>query len=291
MWLAIALLAGASVFVIANALLSFCQEKLAVARSVQRGNVDIVPWRDYPEVFLEDLNAGPSFQQRAAEYDRLLTLAGRGKPWTGMKYQSVAEAAAGGVFLVFVLLLPAGGTGIVTSVVFGAVLAWFVWWLSAATLRSWVETRRKSVSREFPYFLDLAVMNMGAGGTFLEALNTYTSVAQSAALVNEIRSLAAEISLGNTTDTALANLEARLPSDDVVGVIRSVRQGLRMGTPLNVLLREQAEQLRFSRSQLAERSAEELKVRLQGPTMLLMIAVLLLVLGPVIIGMTKNKVF
>jgi len=79
--------------------------------------------------------------------------------------------------------------------------------------------------------------------------------------------------------------------EDIQGTLRAVKQGMRMGTPISLVLRDQAETLRFRRSQSAERIAEEIKVRMQGPAMLMMISVLLLILGPAFIEMFGTGVF
>jgi len=57
------------------------------------------------------------------------------------------------------------------------------------------------------------------------------------------------------------------------------------------VLREQSANLRFRRTQVAERAAEELKVKLQGPAMLMMVSVLMLILGPAIVEMLGSGVF
>jgi hypothetical protein len=49
--------------------------------------------------------------------------------------------------------------------------------------------------------------------------------------------------------------------------------------------------MRFKRSQLAERAAEELKVRVQGPTVVLVMAVFLLILGPAFVSVFESGVF
>lgn len=290
MWILTALTGGIATFLIVRFCLDWCDCRIKELTRNPNSNQPIIAWRDYPATLLRSFNARPSSIERIDALQRNLILAGRGRPWTGEKYLAVSQAATILSAAVVFSMCLAAGAGMLTSIILPLIAAAACWWLASATVKSWIETRRKSVSREFPYFLDLSVMTMGAGGTFLEALNGYVRIARSATLIEEVRSLASEISMGTTTDAALAGLESRLPATEVVTVVRSIRQGLRMGTPLNVLFKEQAEQIRFKRSQLAERSAEELKVKLQGPTMLLMIAVLLLVLGPVIVGMTNSHV-
>ena len=64
-----------------------------------------------------------------------------------------------------------------------------------------------------------------------------------------------------------------------------------MGTPINESLAEQADAMRFMRSQIAERVAEEMKIRMQGPAMLLLVSVLILILGPAVVNLKDNGMF
>jgi pilus assembly protein TadC len=213
-----------------------------------------------------------------------LRLAGkRTAPETALAQAQGAGILAGIVGLVM-LGLASGGLGI-GLVIFCALVGVGVSWMMLARIGNWITDRRRQLNRQFPYFLDLAVMSMDSGTSMLEVIDAYTPSAPGTALAQELSAMNADIRMGSTVEGALIALEARIPSDDIVQVCRSIRQGLRMGTPLAQIFREQADSMRFKRSQAAERSAEELKVKLQGPAMMLVISVLILVLGPAIVGM------
>ena len=64
-----------------------------------------------------------------------------------------------------------------------------------------------------------------------------------------------------------------------------------MGTPVIDTLDEQADAMRFMRSQIAERVGEEMKIRMQGPAMLLLVAVLILILGPAAVNLQDSGIF
>jgi len=201
---------------------------------------------------------------------------------------ALAEAQGAGILVglatVVVFGLAAGGLGL-GLIFFAAVAGVGTGWMLLARIGNWITDRRRQLNRQFPYFLDLAVMSMDSGTGMLEVIDAYTPSAPGTALAQELSAMNADIRMGSTIDGALVALEARIPSDDIVQVSRSIRQGLRMGTPLAQIFREQAESMRFKRSQAAERAAEELKVKLQGPAMMLVVSVLILVLGPAIVGM------
>jgi tight adherence protein C len=205
--------------------------------------------------------------------------------------EALAEAQgagllAGGTVLVM-FGLASGGLSI-GLVIFCGVVGVSVGWLMIARIGNWITERRRQLNRQFPYFLDLAVMSMDSGTGMLELIDAYTASAPGTALAQELSAVNADIRMGSTVDAALSAMEGRVPAEDMIGVSRSIRQGLRMGTPLAQIFREQAETMRFKRSQAGERAAEELKVKLQGPAMLLVVAVLVLVLGPAIVGMVAG---
>lgn len=150
-------------------------------------------------------------------------------------------------------------------------------------LRSYVEDRRTAMHRQLPYMIDLVVMAMEAGSLFLDALEIYIRDHQEETLAEEWRLFISEITLGKTRREALHNLAERVGSEDLRSLAVTVAQGEEMGTPLGVLLRVYADGLRLKRTQRAERLAGEAAVRILGPSMLMMGAVVLLILGPILV--------
>jgi tight adherence protein C len=230
------------------------------------------------------LNSRDANASNLSAFGLRLRLAGRRTaPATALAEAQGAGILAGLATLV-VLGVASGGLGL-GLLVFAALVGVIVGWMMLARVGNWITERRRQLNRQFPYFLDLAVMSMDSGTSMLEVIDAYTPSAPGTALAQELSAMNADIRMGSTVESALTALETRVPSDDIVQVCRSIRQGLRMGTPLAQIFREQAESMRFKRSQAAERAAEELKVKLQGPAMMLVVSVLILVLGPAIVGM------
>jgi tight adherence protein C len=240
----------------------------------------------------ERLAMHPQFAATRAQIERRMTFAGNPWPVTPSLYLGLAFLIGTAVAILF---------GFMLWVVQAPPLAVLVSTLAAQVLGSWiaieylgniVADRRRRISREFPYFLDLSVMSMEAGATFTQAIDIYVRDGlPGSPLVDELRRTHAEVQMGRTFEEALGALEERVPADEVQTILRSLRQGYRMGTPLGQVLREQSANLRFRRTQVAERAAEELKVKLQGPAMLMMVSVLMLILGPAIVEMLGSGVF
>ncbi len=232
------------------------------------------------------------FDALASSIDRKLVLAGNpGKGLSGFEYISIVELIATVVFIIFFGAMFLLEQLSLTTILLVIIITVIVSWVSFEWLNNQVSFRRKEISRLFPYFLDLSVMTMEAGTSFLETIDIYIRDNPSNALSEELTMLSSEISMGNTFDEGLINFEHRISAEEVQNTLRAIRQGQKMGTPMANVLRDQADTVRFKRSQNAERAAEEMKIKLQGPAMLLMVSVLLLILGPALVEVLNSGVF
>lgn len=227
-----------------------------------------------------------------ADLDQKLIYAGA--PGGGMnsgQFLACVELVALGVFLFnFFGLTSALGPSI-AAFVFALIIGSAIMFIGFAWLDSVVADRKKAISRQFPYFLDLAVMSMEAGASFLETVSTYVKDNEGQEMADEFVIMLSEISLGKTIPEALVALDERLTAEGVKNALKALVQGERMGTPLSQVLRDQADAIRFIRSQAAERAAEEMKIQMQGPAMLLLISVLLLILGPAVVNVADSSMF
>ena len=235
------------------------------------------------------LNQNLQLDTFASSIDRKLVLAGSpGKGLSGYEYISIVELIGAVIFLFFLFAFSLISNISVTVFILILFISLTVTWIGFGWLSNQVTIRRKTISRLFPYFLDLSVMTMEAGTSFLETVDIYIRDNPANALTEELTMMSSEVSMGTTFDEALINFEHRISAEEVQNTLRAIRQGQKMGTPLANVLRDQAEAVRFKRTQNAERTAEEMKVKLQGPAMLLMVSVLLLILGPAVVEMTQG---
>lgn len=163
------------------------------------------------------------------------------------------------------------------------------YFLPVLWLNSYVEDRLIGIHRQLPYVVDLLVMAMEAGSTFLEALSIYIQDNRNETLAEEFSLFVSEINLGTTRKEALTNLSDRIGSEEIKSFALAIIQGEEMGTPLGVLLRIYADGMRLKRTQRAEKIAGEAAVKILGPTMTIMVAIVLLVLGPVLIKYIRGE--
>jgi tight adherence protein C len=88
---------------------------------------------------------------------------------------------------------------------------------------------------------------------------------------------------GKTRRAALLEMADRVKSEDLAPVIHGINTGEELGTPIGSVLRVQADGIRLKRTQRAEKLAAEASSKILFPTLLIMVAVLLMLMGPVII--------
>jgi tight adherence protein C len=217
-----------------------------------------------------------------------------GKPWGGVaasEFLAASELAGGATFAVLCSLTMFGGGVSMGSLVFPLVLGVAAAWVVHTWLDNLATDRQRDIGRQFPFFLDLAVMTMEAGSTFQETAEIYVRDNPDDALSQELRVVLGELSMGKRIRDALESFSGRVTGDELLNTLRAIVQGLRMGTPLGEVLREQAEMMRFKRSQSAERAAEEIKVRVQPPMVVMMLSVFLLIMGPALVQVFESDVF
>ncbi len=217
---------------------------------------------------------------------RMLVAAGSPNYYTPEEYLALSLLAgvAAGVVLSLARVLALsepGGTAFLWGLVLGT-------GLSIYHLHDRAARRVRQISRRVPYALDLIALAMGAGATFTEAVRTVVRERDEDPFHVELRALLAEIDLGTTRRKALENLADRIPLDSLRAIIASVVQAEELGTPLGDVLHDQATLLRQHRSVRAENAAAVASVRILIPCLLLVIAVILTVFGPMIIRLVQQ---
>ncbi|RLS59148.1 MAG: type II secretion system F family protein [Planctomycetota bacterium] len=136
------------------------------------------------------------------------------------------------------------------------------------------------IKTRLPYFLDLVNLLMEAGATFLNALREAVKEFQEQPVGQEFGRVLSELSLGRNRSAALESLRDRLQDDEITSLVGSIIQGEEYGSPLAHVLRSQADVLRIKRTQRAETLAGEAGVQMLFPSMLVMMATVLVILAP-----------
>ena len=151
------------------------------------------------------------------------------------------------------------------------------------SLRAAAQKRLARIAKQLPYTLDLIALVMGAGSSFTEAIETMIRDDPQDDLNQELRILLSEIEFGTTRATALQNLADRIRLESLRSVVGAVVQAEKLGTPLSSILKLQSDMLRMHRNVRAEKLSASASLRILIPSMLILIAVVLVVFGPMII--------
>jgi len=240
---------------------------------------------------LVNINQKLNAKEFYAKIEKNLMFAGYpGGKISGAEYLAVAQLIGVATMLFFMFLLVFAMGSKPMSYLLPILAGVIAVWLMIEYIKNLITDRNRLLSRQLPYFLDLTVMTMGSGASLQESMVIYFQSNPKQVLSEELRYIMSEVNMGKTFHEALLSFHQRVVSDDIKNAINGLLLGIKMGTPLRTVIIEQADVMRFSRSQKAERAAEELKVRIMGPIMLMMIAVFILILGPAMIGAGQSGV-
>jgi len=145
------------------------------------------------------------------------------------------------------------------------------------------------IAKQLPYTLDLVSLVMTAGSSFAEAAETLIRDNPEDDLNQELRLALNEMNFGTPRATALANMAKRIPLDSLRSVVGAVNQAERLGTPLAEILGLQAEMLRMHRSVRAEKLSASASLRILIPSVLILMAVVVIVFAPLVIRFMQGK--
>jgi tight adherence protein C len=153
------------------------------------------------------------------------------------------------------------------------------------------EERMKSINRGLPYAIDLIALSMSAGKDFPGAIRQVVEKSSDPddALVEEFARILQELSLGRTRRQALLAFADRCPSDTVLEFVNSVVQAEEKGNPLADVLQVQAGMSRMRRGVKAEKAAAKAGVAMSGPLVLLMLAIMIIILGPLFLSFGSDE--
>lgn len=189
------------------------------------------------------------------------------------------ELSAAAVSLMYVALFSWPSSGVGISMLIGAgLVGWFV---PNIILRGHIEDRQKKIIRELPYILDLLTVSVEAGLDFMHAIERVVFVLKEGELTRELSIMHHGLQMGDSRATALRSLGHRTEVPEIKTVVSALIQADQLGTGIGSALRTVSLQARVQRSQRAEKMAGEATVKLLLPLVLVFVAVMLMVLGPV----------
>jgi Flp pilus assembly protein TadB len=195
----------------------------------------------------------------------------------------------------FAVMLGIAGTvlfGIVGGLLFG-VTSGFVtgFFLLRALVSAHVANRIALIEKRLPYAIEFMLLTMEANATFAMALEVYClQMGDEDPLSQEFRLVLNDINAGLGLRSAFVNLGKRIESDQLSALILAITSGLETGQPIAVLLAVQADAARLRRYQNAEETAKTAGTRAIFPLFLAVIAIILLIIGPMALKFAETPV-
>jgi len=159
------------------------------------------------------------------------------------------------------------------------------------TLHEQANKRIRAISKKLPYTLDLIALLLEAGATFPDAIATLVKDEPDDELNRELALVQAEIDFGTTRAAALANMAERIPLDALRSVVGAINQAESLGTPLSTILKNQSGMIRMLRTVRAEEASASASMRILIPSMLILLAVVIVVFSPIIMRWWERGLF
>ncbi len=174
---------------------------------------------------------------------------------------------------------------LIIAFVFGNVFPYFF-------LANQADERKIKIYKDIPYKLDLLSMAVEAGLDFLSAVKRMVEKdSTKSPLVEEFFQFLQEVRMGKTKQEALQDLARRADVEALNSIVTAIIQAEKMGTPVAQVLRIQAESLRISRSQKAEKAAGEASVKIMFPLVFILISTVLILFGGIIVKWVRGELF
>jgi tight adherence protein C len=159
--------------------------------------------------------------------------------------------------------------------------------VAAAVLNRRARDRTDAIDYELPELIDLLVVTLEAGVSFIASLQM-AAERLSGPLGVELRITLQEQRMGLTTNEALKGMLGRADTPGMRTFVRSVLQGETLGTSTGQIMRNLAIEMRKRRRSAAEERAQKAPIKILFPLVLLIFpAMFIVLLGPVAYSIGK----
>ena len=146
-------------------------------------------------------------------------------------------------------------------------------------LKSEKKKRENIILKEIPFFLDIIVLCVEAGLTFVNAVDQAVAKSVNSPMRYEFSRVLADIRKGVSKSDSLRNMVSRVDHASVQNLVSAIIQAENMGMNLGPILRGQAEQRRVERFLRAEKLALEAPVKMLFPLVAFIFPCTFIVIG------------
>jgi Flp pilus assembly protein TadB len=225
-----------------------------------------------------------------AEWDKNLTRAGIRQGVSPEQFLAVSLSCGciAGLAVVISLMIYSGRIGWVLAFPPAAALGFM---LPAFTVRNMMTDRISLIEKRLPFAVEFMVLAMEARASFPAAIEVYCSQAKNDPLADELRQVLRDLELRIAPEEALLAMAERLQSNDITAFVVAVNSGVSTGQPLQEVLQIQSDVARNRRFENAEQVAKSASARATVPMFIVALAVLLLLVGPLLILVSRQSLF
>lgn len=146
-----------------------------------------------------------------------------------------------------------------------------------------IGSRRRMVSKDFPFMLDLLVLSMRAGLNYSSSLAQAISSLPAGPVKDEFGKLLREIRAGKSRREALLDLAERMDVNPIHNFVAAMNQAEETGGEIVDVLTAQAEQRRTERFNTAEEVANKAPIKMLIPMMAFLFPIIFMLLAFVMI--------
>lgn len=196
-----------------------------------------------------------------------------------------------GAALGFLSMLLVIASGSALALIVGPAMAVVGFMVPVYALKDAGRRRSARIGKQLPYTLDLIALTMAAGSTFTEAVQTLIRDQPDDDLNQELAIVLSEVEFGTPRAAALNHLAERIPLESLRSIVGAVNQAEALGTPLSDILKLQADMLRMHRGVRAEKLSASASLRILIPSVMILLAVVIIVFAPLIIRGIKGTLY
>jgi tight adherence protein C len=160
--------------------------------------------------------------------------------------------------------------------------------LPSRRLRAQVDARETEIRKQLPDIMDLLIICMEAGLGFTSAVSR-TVANLDGEMSKEFGLVLGDMRAGASRSSALAGLAERVHLPEVRSFVLSIRQADQFGVSVSTVLRNQAEDMRITRRQIAQTKAMKAPVKMLIPMVFCIFPpMFIVVIGPAALSMTAS---
>jgi pilus assembly protein TadC len=154
-----------------------------------------------------------------------------------------------------------------------------------------VRSRIALIEKRLPFAIEFMLLSMEASAAFPTAVEVYCEQFDDDPLAEELRMTLSDIDRGVGLQDAFNNFERRVGSEHVSAFVLAITIGIETGQPVKDILETQATAARQKRYESAEVIAKKASTNALPPLFLIVVAILLLLMGPIIVNFTRSSLF